>query len=181
MIVAKVLDGPVDNNFMHEGVIPHTCPECRQTFKRVINPEFSISHKNTTDIRYTRDRYCLVSENFRIFCIQNEYPDLTFIPIRSAGYYFFESKKIYPIDTDHPNINLSEPCLICCSYKKAQIAYPLYSKIGNNTEKDFICQTEMEFGYNGKKNPLIIIGVDTAQKMIDFGLRGLVFHDVCNE
>ena len=49
----------------------------------------------------------------------------------------------------------------------------------NNTKQDFICQTETEFGINEKKNPLIIIGIDTAKKMVDFGIRGLSFHDVC--
>lgn len=179
MVIAKVLDGFVDNSFMNEGIIPHACPKCLQIFKRVVNPEFTISPKRIGDIRYTRDRYCIVSENFKVFCIQNKYPDLVFIPIQSAGYYYFESQKIYPIDTDHPSIELSAPCLTCCSYRKALITYPIYSKIQNNTKQDFICQTEMEFGINEKKNPLIIIGIDTAKKMIDFGIRGLYFHDVC--
>lgn len=75
-------------------------------------------------------------------------------------------------------IELSDPCLTCCSYRKVKIAYPVYSKTRDNIQHDFICQTEMEFGINEKKSPLIIIGVDTAKKMIDFGLRGLSFHDV---
>ena len=52
-------------------------------------------------------------------------------------------------------------------------------QLQNNTKQDFICQTETEFGINEKKNPLIIIGIDTAKKMVDFGIRGLSFHDVC--
>lgn len=176
---AKILAGITDNGFMHEGLIPDVCPECHQPFKKVINPEYIISHKRASDIIYTKDRYCLVSENFRIFCIQNEYPDLIFIPLaQSAGYYYFESLKIYPIDTNKPGIEFSDPCLACCSYKKVRITYPVYSKAKDDTKRDFICQTELDFGINEKKSPLIIIGVDTTKKMIDFGLRGLLFYDV---
>lgn len=126
MVIAKVLDGFVDDSFMNEGIIPHSCPKCLQIFKRIVNPEFTISPKKLviSDIQ----KIGIVSENFKIFCIQNKYPDLVFIPIQSAGYYYFESKKIYPINTDHPSIELSAPCLTCCSYRKALITYPIYSK-----------------------------------------------------
>ena len=64
MVIAKVLDGFVDDSFMNEGIIPHSCPKCLQIFKRIVNPEFTISPK-IGDIRYTKDRYCIVSENFQ--------------------------------------------------------------------------------------------------------------------
>ena len=45
MVIAKVLDGFVDDSFMNEGIIPHSCPKCLQIFKRIVNPEFTISPK----------------------------------------------------------------------------------------------------------------------------------------
>jgi len=45
MVIAKVLDGFVDDSFMNERIIPHSCPKCLQIFKRIVNPEFTISPK----------------------------------------------------------------------------------------------------------------------------------------
>lgn len=52
MVIAKVLDGFVDDSFMNEGIIPHSCPKCLQIFKRIVNPEFTISPKKLIDGRH---------------------------------------------------------------------------------------------------------------------------------
>ena len=68
MVIAKVLDGFVDDSFMNEGIIPHSCPKCLQIFKRIVNPEFTISPKKLVISDIQISKYSVYRTSIQTWC-----------------------------------------------------------------------------------------------------------------
>lgn len=63
--------------------------------------------KKKEDLFYTYDLFCIVTETFKRFCEENNYPDLTFIQITtSPGFYYFMPEGIFKVETYAAKLNL---------------------------------------------------------------------------
>ena len=178
-IIAKTLTELDENKSMHKGLPPNTCPVCQSPLSREINPDF-IAARIGTPIRSTYDGYCIVTEEFRKFCTENNYPNLVFEELpKSPGYYCFSPLDIFPLDPVRRKVEFYPTCPTCGESGGIYGATPAY-KAENFTlpSNDFIYRSDLEFGDKGKRSPLIIIGVETGIKMKKTGLKSIYLGDV---
>lgn len=178
-IIAKILTELDESKSMHKGLSSNICPVCRSPLNHEINPDF-IASRRRAPIRSTYDGYCIVTEEFKKFCTENNYPNLVFEELpKSPGYYCFSPLDIFPLDPIRRNIQFLPPCPSCGEYEGIYGATPAY-KAENFTlpSDDFIYRSDLEFGDKGKRSPLIIIGLETEIKMKQSGLKCIYLDDV---
>lgn len=97
----------------------------------------------------------------------------------STGYYFFMPQDIYILDYIHRKTRFLNKRECCGSYDEIIGATPAYKLSSFSTESnDFINRSEYYFGTKGCKDPLIIIGLETEQKMKAFGIKGVSYINV---
>ncbi len=181
IVVAKMLGGPDEYKFMYNDLpLDKICPLCHSWLGfREINPNFKPSKKKSC-LRCTYDGFMFVSEVFRQFCIDNQYPHLEFIPYPKApGYYYLYPKMVYPLDPIRRKVKFINKCSLCGNYEGIIGSAPSYTQTGFNLpSNDFIYRTNLEFGTKEMKKFNYIIGLETAKKMKAAKLPGLLFYDV---
>ena len=180
MVKAKLLTGIDDGGFMYKKInLEYICPQCFSVLKRVVNPEFKVSQKKGC-FRYTYDGYCIVSEEFKLFCDVNEYPEIAFIEIiKSPGYYYFMPKQKYLLDPVRRNVEFINYCDNCGNYEEVIGMTPAFTKEGFSIDSnDFIYRSDLAFGSRERKSPAVIVGLETVKKMRNFGLTKIYFKDV---
>lgn len=178
-VVAKIISMP-DIEYMYDNENrPGTCPICHNTLEKIPDVHYKVEKKRA-DILCTYDGYCIVTEKFKEFCNENKYPNITFIALTdSIGYYFFMPHDIYKLDYIHRKTQFLNKRECCGSYDEIIGATPAYKLSSFSTESDdFINRSEYLFGTKGCKDPLIIIGLKTQQKMKAFGLKGIDYKNV---
>lgn len=178
-IVARIVMGH-DIAYMYSNENrPGTCPICHNTIEKVPDPLYRVSKKKG-DLFYTYDGFCIVSENFKRFCDERGYPNLIFVTlINSIGYYFFMPQDIYKLDYIRRNVQFIDKRNCCGCYDEVIGASPSYKKMDFlMSSDDFICRSEYYFASYGCKSPLIIVGLDTAVAMRDYGLKGIYYNKV---
>lgn len=177
--IARTLMGPDECKDMYKTLPPNICPVCHTPLKREINPNFIVSNKRSC-LRYTYDSFCIVTEDFKNFCTLNHYPNLEFKEFpKSPGNYYFTPLDIFPLDPIRQKIKFEECCSSCGGFKGAYGSSPGFkSKNFTLPSNDFIYRSDIEFGSEEKKSPLIIVGLETEIKMKKFGLKGIYFDDV---
>lgn len=178
-IIAKILTQLDENKSMHKILSPNTCPVCHAPLSHEINPNF-IASRRQTPIRSTYDGYCIVTEKFKQFCTENNYPNLVFKELpKSPGYYCFSPQDVFPLDPIRREVEIFPPCPSCGEYEGVYGATPAYkAEYFSLPSNDFIYRSDLEFGDKGKRSPLIIIGLETEIKMKKYGLKSIYFDDV---
>ena len=181
IVVAKMLGGPDEYKFMYNDLpLDKVCPICHSWLGfREINPNFKPSKKKSC-LRSTYDSFMFVSEDFRRFCMENEYPYLNFTPFpKSPGYYSFYSKMVYPLDSIRRKVEFLKRCPSCGNYEEIIGSVPSFTQLGFVLpSNDFIYRTNLEFGTKEQKSFDIVVGLETMKKMKAAKLNGLYFTDV---
>ena len=181
IVVAKMLGGPDEYKFMYDDLpLDKICPLCHSWLGfREINPNFKPSKKKSC-LRCTYDGFMFVSEVFRQFCIDNQYPHLEFIPFPKApGYYYLYPKMVYPLDPIQGHVKFIRKCSLCGNYEEIIISGHFFTQPGFYlSSNDFIYRTDLEFGTKEMKMFNYIIGLETAKKMKAAKLPGLLLYDV---
>lgn len=170
-----------DINHMYEDSKsrPGTCPICHNTIDKVPDTMYRV-RKKRGDMFYTYDGFCIVSEKFKCFCEERNYPNLTFVAlIKSVGFYFFMPQDIYKLDYARREVEFINKRSCCGSYDEVIGATPSYKAPDFSMDTDdFICRSEWAFGSDGQKSPLIIVGLDTVKEMKAYGLKGIYYDKV---
>lgn len=178
--IAKILTAPDEDKDMYNGnTTPYTCPVCHSPLKYEMNPNYIVSKKRSS-VRFTYDGYCIVTQEFKDFCMLNNYPQLVFKEFpKSPGYFCLFPLDIFPLDPIRRDVEFVKPCASCGGYEGAYGATPSYKAddfvLHSN---DFICRSDIAFGEKRKRSPLVIVGLETEFKIKQFGLKGLYFDNV---
>ena len=179
-IIAKILSGH-DAEYMYETrkETPGTCPVCNNRLEDIISMSYRIKKKKG-DVFFTYDDFCIVTENFKRFCKENNYPDLTFTQITaSPGYYHFRPEGIFKMDDERSKISFIKKRVCCGSYDEIICSRPCYKSPDFILQKDdFILRSNHRFGSFQMKTPFVIIGPKTMRKMKDYGISGIHFHNI---
>ena len=179
-VIAKYLSGK-DAEYMYETCeeTPGTCPVCNNRLEDVINMSYKI-RKKRWDMYDTYDCFCIVTETFKRFCEENDYPDLTFIQITtSPGFYYFMPEGIFKVDDVRSKVKFMNKRECCGSYDEIICSRPFYKSPDFILQTDdFILRTNHRFGSFQMKTQLVIIGLKTMRKMQDYGIKGIYFHNV---
>ena len=178
-VVAKTISVP-DIEYMYDNENrPGTCPVCHNTLEKIPDIHYKVAKKKA-DILLTYDGYYIVTEKFKAFCKENKYSNVCFTKLTdSTGYYFFMPQDIYILDYIHRKTRFLNKRECCGSYDEIIGATPAYKLSSFSTESnDFINRSDYYFGTKGCKDPLIIIGLETEQKMKAFGIKGVSYINV---
>jgi hypothetical protein len=177
-VVAKILYGSDLRSYMYlNEKSKGLCPFCGSVVAQIVNPEFRVK-RMASDLAYTYDHYCIVTDRFKEFCETNGYEQLTFIPITNSDCYFFQPNTIFPLDPVRREIRFKNFCEHCSTYRYVIGATPSYKVQDYEEKADFIYRSNYSFGSDDKKSPIIIVGLETMKKMKQAKLKGLYFKDV---
>lgn len=180
-MVAKIICGPdADEMYSRDEQDPGLCKKCKTRLEMIPNPNYRVRIKGR-DFQNTYDGYCIVSERFKSFCEQNNYPDLEFTQTKTKGYYTFLPQKIYQTSSDI-GITYSHLNECCNLYSHVYVSHRLYVRDKNFIQEgdDFIARTEILYGDRSYKQHMIVIGNKTYVKMKEFGLKIQHLADVCS-
>ena len=177
-VIAKMISGD-DIKHMYESKIkPGTCPICNNTIEKIPNILYARPRKKG-DILYTYDGFSIVTEKFKTFCEERQYPNLEFTPLEAKGFYFFMPQDVYLLDPIRRGIRFINKRDCCGNYDDVIGATPGYTapdfKIDSN---DFIRSTQYYFGSGSNKAPFIVIGIETEKAMKKYGIKGLSYSNV---
>lgn len=107
-----------------------------------------------------------MTETFKRFCEENNYPDLTFIQITtSPGFYYFMPEGIFKVDDVRSKVKFMNKRECCGSYDEIICSRPFYKSPDFILQTDdFILRTNHRFGSFQMKTQLVIIGLKTMRK-----------------
>ena len=177
-VVAKALSGKIIRPmYENRELIPCRCGYCYSKMKSVPNLNY-IPNKRSRDLYYTSDGFCVVSQKFKDFCVQYLYGNLIFQKLHNCDFYFFEPQGLFKTDIHWiPFNDFKYWCDACKSYAEITGGV-LKSKSFELMSDDFILRTDSFRGLYEYKYPIIVIGLETENKMKAYGLKGISFENV---
>ncbi len=182
-VIAKSLSSVDICDFMYydKNSRPDCCPICHNKLHFIPNQDISVKLKRS-DIGCTYDGYDIVSEKFYNFCMEGKYPGLIFTPLeKSKGLFFFEATEIFGLDYAY-NEHIKTKFLNkrdCCGTYDEVISPPMVrAKTYKMASNDFIMTADYFWGSHERKGKLKIVGTETAQKMKEYGLKGIYFENI---
>ena len=155
---------------------PGLCPKCHNVLEQIPNLKYKVRKTKKRDLVCTYDGFHIASQKFKDFCEENGYEDVTFVQFpKSPNFYFFLPNKIYQLDYVRMKTQFIGYNECCGRYNEVIGCYNIYRHLSHEVHKnDFICRSKYFFSSFFNKQPLIIIGTKTLDKMIKYGLSG--FH-----
>jgi hypothetical protein len=186
-LVGYILSGPDNGTFMfrRESEVKR-CPVCgyRVDFL-AYNPEYEFRRreadkydgyvKRGADFSSTYDLYDIVSDHFRAFCLEQQYKGLAFGEFSNLNTHFsFMPDRIVPFDALRRTTNFEKLCRACGNYESVTGATPSYLLRSKPLEDGFY-RSDLLFGSGDSKGPLILVGIETREKLKAAKLKGLEF------
>ena len=180
VVVAKELSPyNVKHMYNHPKNMPGLCPICHNTINKIPNLDYYTNTKK--DIALTYDGFYIVRERFKLFCEEQGFDDLTFIPLKnSPKHYYFIPNGIFSLDMELTTFeHEGKQCPECGGYRWfGSGGHSLYSKTYIGKEGNFIKRLNVLMGDHYQKFDSIIVGLKTAELMLQYGLKGFDFNDV---
>ena len=176
IIIAKILSGKdMDYMFLDQATRQGLCSVCHNLLEQIPDLNAKIKRKKG-DFFVTYDGFTLVSQKFKDFCDERHYPNLTYKEMKNMpGLYYFMPNNVFRIDTSMLHLcNFNE----CCNSFDSIVGGVIKAIDFKVETNDFICRSNFFMGSRHRKGPCIIVGLETAKKMRDFGLKDVYFHDV---
>lgn len=142
----------------------------------LIDPSIKIRTKK--HISSTYDNFTIVSDQFKAFCEHEKYAGLEFVVLpNSPGFYWFKIQNIIEFDSEAYGtrfINYNEQCQ---GYEEIIGADPACLKVKELIPDGFF-RTDLYFGSFATKTPLEMVGIETRQKLIAAGFKGIDFNEI---
>lgn len=177
-VVGKYLQGKVIKPmYPCRTDIPCVCPYCCSKLKSQPNLDY-IPNKKKNDLYYTSDGFCIISKRLKDFFEQNGYQDLTFIKLNNCGFYFFEPNQLFQTNIHWTPFNEFKIWCNACKNFAELTGGVLKEEDFKIPTNDFVYRTNDFRGIYEYKYPLIIIGLETEQKMLQSKMEGITFEKV---
>jgi hypothetical protein len=139
---------------------------------------FKIGSKKKFDMSVTYDGFTIISEKFRMFCLENNYEGLEFLPLKKEiGFFWFKINNILLFDFESRKTKFSDYNEQNSKYASVHGATPVHLEV-KDVLKDGFYRTDIFFGHHESKKPIEIVGTQTKDKMKKFGLRGIYFEKI---
>ena len=153
---------------------PDYVPKAR--FKPVYAPELAITKQ--TAMASTYDGQVIVTRLFKEFCQAQGYEGLEFRGFcRDPEHFHFVATRQVQFDTKRSGTRFEKQCPRCGNYESIVPAQPAIIKVPESVA-DAILRTDLLFASGDEKNPVIIVGHETARKIKSAGFRGISFGPV---
>ena len=184
MILGYFFGGVDNGSYMFDDEddnIP-VCSKCGYvTDFRFVSKTFKL--RNTKyDISCTYDNHTIVSKRFKEFCEGNGYHGLEFKELpNNREFYSFIAYNILPFDTDRAKLECIGYCVSCGNYRSISPAFPIAIKDLTSPLGDGIFRTDINFYTGNEKHPLLIIGIETHDKMKRERFKGIYYEEFGTE
>jgi len=180
MILGYILTGSDNDSFMLDDadISTQRCPTCKYLSDfSYHNPFFKLKRK-AYDYSHPYDIGSIVSLRFKEFCIREKYSATSFKEFeREPNFFQLVVTAIVQFDSAKSKTRLTGYCETCQNYEEAIMAFS-YLKNDSTPLKDGFYRTDMVFGSKDCKNPLVIVGVETYQKLKREKMKGLYFEAI---
>jgi len=181
MIIGYRLDGQDNDSWMLEDGEPPSelkCPKCGLLNDfNYINPFYKIK-KKTYDYSHPYDVGGVVSMKFKEFCIREKYHNILFRELEwSPGFFALYTTKIIEFDSQRSGTTFTKYCDVCQNFEEVIGSNPSFLKNSSELEDGFY-RTDLIFGSKNAKNPILIVGVETQEKLKREKFKGLVFKPI---
>jgi hypothetical protein len=139
---------------------------------------FKIGSKKKFDMSVTYDGFTIVSEKFRLFCLDNKYKGLEFQPLKKeTGFFWFKINNTIIFDFESRKTKFLNYDDSFVKYASVHGATPVHLKV-KNILKDGFYRTDIFFGHHESKSPVEIVGIETKNKIKMAGLKGIYFEKI---
>lgn len=159
-----------------------TCKECGYILDfEYHNPFFKIKRK-TFDFSHPYDIGHIVSLKFKEFCIRENYKGLLFKEFeRQPNFFQLIVNNVVQFDTQKAKTEFGKRCKTCNNYEFTTGFEPPSLKNTSNPLDDGFYRTDILFGSYNRKNPIIVVGTETYQKLKREKMKGLIFDPITVE
>lgn len=181
MILGYVVTGPDNDSYMLDGIdLPETitCHACGLLLNfEYHNPDLKL-RRPTFDLSHCYDLGVIVSLRLKEFYGRYNYTGARFSTFHaSQNYYqFFIDNKI-ELDAVKRKVQFNKKCKHCNQYKEIIGAVPAFLKDEKSIPDGFFA-SDLLFGSGNNRNPIIMVGVETRQKLLTEKIKGLWFEPI---
>lgn len=178
------------NQKIHQTVAPDMSGTCRAELRRCESCgelldkwneslEGLILKKRKLDIGYTYDGVAVVSERFRTAYDVNALSGLTFRQLPDDPLFFaIRPERAVEFDGGRRGTRFINSCSKCGCYESVVGATPIYLKPNAEIGLREFVRTDLEFGSNDEKSPLLLCGESAAETLQAARLKGLELERV---
>lgn len=178
------------NQELHQAIVPDTSGQSRSSLNRCeecgdLRDKWNESLENLVlkkrkfDISSTYDGIVVVSTQFKSVYESAGLSGLTFRPLPGdKSFYAIRADRIVEYDAEQRGSRFIKPCPRCGSYESVVGATPVYFKSNVEVAPSEFVRTNLEFGSNDEKSPLLICGEAAAESLKEANLKGLEMEQV---
>jgi ribosomal protein S14 len=181
MVVGFAITGPDNDSYMFRSFRGlERCDRCGQIVKgnKPTNRELEIKVLDF-DFSYTYDGCIIVSKRFMDFCVAEEYQNLCFTRLnRHPTFFHFEVSSIIRFDAETRKTRFENECAACGQYESIVGAHPVFLMDLTTPLSDGFFRTDLCFGSGDEKTPVILVGIETHDRLISEDFNGLEFMPV---
>lgn len=178
-IIGSQLSGQDNGTFMfNDPDTPSRCEDCGWWLDQQATNSNYIAKKGKRDIGYTYDGQIIVSSMFRAFCLSQGYDGIEFRPfLWYPEHFHFVVEHQVAFDAETVGTRFEKRCASCGQWESIVGTYPCTLK-QSEALSDGFHRTDLMFASNNEKHPLVLVGLETRDKLKAAGLRGLEFSPV---
>ncbi|MBX3434362.1 MAG: hypothetical protein KF847_13650 [Pirellulales bacterium] len=174
-----------ENQRVHQEIIPdmsgnsrpglRRCESCGELLDKW-NESLAglVVKKRKLDIGCTYDGVTVVSERFKAAYDAAGLSGLTFRQLpNDPTFYAIRPERAVKYDAERRGTRFVKQCPQCGCYESVVGATPIYLKPGSTIGASEFVRTDLEFGSDDEKSPLILCGESTADALNTAKLKGL--------
>lgn len=141
-----------------------------------------IVRKRKFDISCTYDGLDVVSQRFIDTYEQASLVGLVFRQLPDDPAFFaIQAKRIVQYDSDRRKTKFAKQCPVCGKYESVTGATPVFLKPKQTIDDLEFVRTDIEFGSDDEKSPLILCGKQAGKALSQARIKGLELVPIAND
>ena len=171
--------GHDNDSYLFEGRDVKRCNLCGSITDRRCSLDGFKVQKRKYDLSTTYDGAFIGSQRFKDVYDKNEMRGLNFLKLPSdPDFYLVTIAEMVEFDSLRRETRFENPCKECCQYESVIGATPIFLKNKSIVREGNFYRTDLEFGSDDEKAPLIIISRESADILKKANLNGIDYNPV---
>jgi hypothetical protein len=170
---------------LHQSIVPNMsgapypgfrrCAKCGELLAKWDEPLTGLRIKKSHfDISATYDGVVVVSDAFRAVYDSNGLGGLRFIPLLDhPAFSSVQAMASVEFDAERRGTRFVKQCFFCGRYESVVGATPVFLKECSTIPDQAFVRTDLEFGSNDEKHPLLLCGPAAGRALKNANLKGL--------
>lgn len=140
-----------------------------------------VVRKRKYDISTTYDSVAVASERFKAIYDANGLTGLVFQRLpRAPGFFGIQANRIVGFDAESSETRFLNQCDKCGHFESVVGVTPVFLKHGNRIQANEFARTDIEFGSNDEKGPLLLCGHEAARVLSEASVKGLELEPIAS-